>query len=306
MKKSHIALVALVFACPPALGVGPSSFDAIQLDGLSGHASGTFDLDFDAFTVEAWVKVASVTQGNSAGGSIMTYGRGGSQTFSFWLIPPSSGAELVSPRLQINFSNGPSRITPHVPDPIPFGVWTHVAASYDDQTARIYINGELVVEEVWDVTVNLLPGGVLVLGREFPGLSEWLGGELDEVRLWSRVRGEGEIQSSINTTVCSDDEDLFAYYPFDGDAGDNVTDATGSGRDLALLGSASNIDADAPIIPATNCVPCSIADQALPYGELNFFDVSAFISVMPDLNMDGGFDFFDVSVFLTSYSMGCP
>lgn len=58
--------------------------------------------------------------------------------------------------------------------------------------------------------------------------------------------------------------------------------------------------------------PCSPADLAGPFGQLNFFDVSAFLSAFnamdpaADLNGDGRFDFFDVSGFLSAFSAGCP
>lgn len=57
---------------------------------------------------------------------------------------------------------------------------------------------------------------------------------------------------------------------------------------------------------------CSSADLAQPYGELNFFDVSAFLMAYTngdssaDINGDGVFNFFDVSTFLAVYSSGCP
>jgi hypothetical protein len=47
-------------------------------------------------------------------------------------------------------------------------------------------------------------------------------------------------------------------------------------------------------------------------GNLNFFDVSAFLTAynkmdpLADFNGDGAFDFFDVSAFLTAYNAGCP
>ena len=58
--------------------------------------------------------------------------------------------------------------------------------------------------------------------------------------------------------------------------------------------------------------PCSAVDYAEPYGELDFFDVSAFLSRFADeigdtdLEYDGEFDFFDVSKFLQLYADGCP
>ncbi len=57
---------------------------------------------------------------------------------------------------------------------------------------------------------------------------------------------------------------------------------------------------------------CSEADLAEPFGELNFFDVSAFLSAYnaqeaaADINGDGAYDFFDVSAFLTQFNAGCP
>ena len=41
-------------------------------------------------------------------------------------------------------------------------------------------------------------------------------------------------------------------------------------------------------------------------GELNFFDISAFLNTMPDFNNDGEFNFFDVSEFLSAFGAGCP
>ncbi len=57
---------------------------------------------------------------------------------------------------------------------------------------------------------------------------------------------------------------------------------------------------------------CNAADFAEPFGELNFFDVSAFLGAFTgsdssaDLNNDGELNFFDVSAFLGTYSTGCP
>ena len=58
--------------------------------------------------------------------------------------------------------------------------------------------------------------------------------------------------------------------------------------------------------------PCSSADLSEPYGELDFFDVSAFIVQLTnsdpaaDLNGDGTIDFFDVSEYLQIFGLGCP
>ena len=58
--------------------------------------------------------------------------------------------------------------------------------------------------------------------------------------------------------------------------------------------------------------PC-IADFAEPFGELNFFDIAAFLTAYNamDASADlappfGMWNFFDVSAFLTAYNAGCP
>jgi hypothetical protein len=57
---------------------------------------------------------------------------------------------------------------------------------------------------------------------------------------------------------------------------------------------------------------CNEADFAEPFGELNFFDVSAFLTAYnamdpaADFNDDGEWNFFDVSAFLSAYNAGCP
>ena len=57
---------------------------------------------------------------------------------------------------------------------------------------------------------------------------------------------------------------------------------------------------------------CSAADFAEPFGALNFFDVSAFLTAFgnqdpaADINNDGAFNFLDVSSFLSTFGQGCP
>jgi hypothetical protein len=58
--------------------------------------------------------------------------------------------------------------------------------------------------------------------------------------------------------------------------------------------------------------PCSPADFAEPFSQLDFFDVSAFLSAfnamepIADFNGDGTFNFFDVSLYLQAFNAGCP
>ncbi|MBO6738230.1 MAG: hypothetical protein JJ916_00045 [Phycisphaerales bacterium] len=61
-------------------------------------------------------------------------------------------------------------------------------------------------------------------------------------------------------------------------------------------------------LPSGNCD----VDFAEPFGELDFFDVSTFITLYnaqdpaADLNQDGNNSFFDVSLFIQAFNAGCP
>lgn len=79
---------------------------------------------------------------------------------------------------------------------------------------------------------------------------------------------------------------------------------------LGSAGQGYNLDSLA--FSATETPPCSAADLAEPYGQLDFFDVSAFLSafaandLLADMNGDGTLDFFDISAYLGVFSAGCP
>ncbi|MCA9276863.1 MAG: hypothetical protein KDA29_12630 [Phycisphaerales bacterium] len=89
-------------------------------------------------------------------------------------------------------------------------------------------------------------------------------------------------------------------------AGAQVVDAGGT----AISGAA--ITGDTGLNWTSGPTPCP-PDLAAPFGVLNFFDVSAFITAFTaqDPAADfaapfGSFDFFDVSAFITAYNAGCP
>ncbi len=84
------------------------------------------------------------------------------------------------------------------------------------------------------------------------------------------------------------------------------------------LGTGSVVEAgvDAVKLIQISCVDspvgCNDADIAEPFGALNFFDISEFLSVFSsgdlaaDMNEDGVLNFFDISDFLGVFSSGCP
>ncbi len=98
----------------------------------------------------------------------------------------------------------------------------------------------------------------------------------------------------------------------------NISGCTESGTLIIMLGSASGSNSMDPaevllfqFEVEEASAGCSPADLNMD-GQLNFFDVSAFLSAyssndpVADFNDDGQLNFFDVSVFLMLYGQGCP
>lgn len=89
-----------------------------------------------------------------------------------------------------------------------------------------------------------------------------------------------------------------------GRSGNDTFAATG---DTAL----QRVDVFSPITPCT--VGCSVADIAQPLGELNFFDIAAYISAYnkndPSADLAAPFgtlNFFDIVQYITLFNQGCP
>jgi len=82
---------------------------------------------------------------------------------------------------------------------------------------------------------------------------------------------------------------------------------------LSLMPDSIDVDADLQLtISALGTAQSSCPPDINNDGELNFFDVSAFLAAftaadpIADFNDDGQFNFFDVSIFLTAFGGGCP
>ena len=123
------------------------------------------------------------------------------------------------------------------------------------------------------------------------------------------------------------DESEIYYHPLDGNGSRK--------RPAALIGASSMIENMSAVLSDNGSIvsweddgyiaalrvnpdgrlgnaPCSNADISDNFGELDFFDISAFLAAytslepIADFNNDSQFDFFDISAFLNAYSAGCP
>ncbi len=123
------------------------------------------------------------------------------------------------------------------------GKWVHVAATRDQLTGtiKVFVNG---TEEASLNTGNTNPlnaptsilfGGNIIDRRYFNG-------EMDEVRLWDKVRTAEEIRGSMNLGLTGLESNLVGYYDFDNVIGNNAYDLTSTNNTGTLFNSPTVVD----------------------------------------------------------------
>ena len=179
---------------------------------------------------------------------------------------------------------------------IPLNQWTHIAASYDGTTSKVYINGSLYATGTafGSIPVNNYN---LSIGGDLGYSSYSFDGQMDEVRVWNRVLSEAEIQSNMNCEIQTGVTGLVANYHFnEGIAGGDNTnppvntlpDDSGLGnngtlRNFQLTGTETNWVAPGGVV---SDVACDIT----PNPEMDVMGGSSLVSIVNGDNSPSGID----------------
>ncbi|MBN1419289.1 MAG: hypothetical protein JXP34_10960 [Planctomycetes bacterium] len=119
--------------------------------------------------------------------------------------------------------------------------WYHIAGTFDGNALRSYADGQLV--GTYPCPGRLAMDRVMTyIGH---GDGDYVRGRIDEVRLWSVARTEGQIREAKNHGVDPTNPDLVGYWRFDETDGQVAIDATGHGLD-GVLGETTAVGADDP------------------------------------------------------------
>ncbi|HEX4817258.1 MAG TPA: LamG-like jellyroll fold domain-containing protein [Nonomuraea sp.] len=138
-------------------------------------------------TLQAWVRPTTVTDWRTV---VMKQHAGG---LAYAL---SAGSHADSPYATIHTT---SEANAGTPVPLPLNTWTHLAATYDGTTLRLYINGIQTAQttKTGNIRADTSPlriGGNSTWGEHFNGL-------IDEVRVHNRPLSPAEIQNDMNTPI---------------------------------------------------------------------------------------------------------
>ena len=125
------------------------------------------------------------------------------------------------------------------------GEWCHLAAVYDGNATRVYLDGRLVstvgVANTWERSTNGLP---LIIGADPDGAGNpmsFFEGAIDEVRLSSTARYTQDRFEPARRLAA--DEHTVALYTFDRAIGPYVLDTSGNGHHARRVGGPTAIDA---------------------------------------------------------------
>ena len=184
----------------------PGTNFALDFDGVDDHVSfaSSSALGLATFTLEAWIQRQGAGVGTTTGTSglpnaVPIVSKGTSEVdqsdardMNYFLGIDASTGVLVA-----DFEESAAGANPSLNHPIsgvtaiPMGTWTHVAATYDGTTWRLYVNGALDQS----LTVgqpprsdSIQPFGIGTAFESDLSPEGFFAGLIDEVRVWNHAR----------------------------------------------------------------------------------------------------------------------
>ena len=82
---------------------------------------------------------------------------------------------------------------------LPLNTWTHIAATYDGTTLKLYINGSMVSSKSTSITIRISLDPLRIGGNTKWG--EYFNGLIDEVRIYNRALTNLEIENDKNNPL---------------------------------------------------------------------------------------------------------
>lgn len=173
----------------------------VQLPSLSATFSA-------GFTLEAWVYADTVTRD----ARIVDLGRGSAADN---IILSRSG---TSNHLLLSIFQGAASETLTAADALPTGRWLHVAVTQDvagsdgKATATIYVNGVVCATGRMSLPASV-DRTLCLVGRSPVSGEGNFKGRVAELRLWTCVRTQAELQKAMNRSLLGSEPGLYLYYP---------------------------------------------------------------------------------------------
>jgi RHS repeat-associated protein len=169
---------------------GALSFDGID-DWVTVNGSGSLELT-TGMTMEAWVRPSNLV------GWACAVLKESTDDLAYGLYVNDN---LDQPGVWIGSEFGTASVAGAAQ--VPLNTWTHLAATYDATTLKLYVNGVLAASEASDDPLRTSSDPLRIGGNSLWG--EFFEGFIDDVRVYSRALSAGEIGVDMATPVASND-----------------------------------------------------------------------------------------------------
>ncbi|MEU9678835.1 LamG domain-containing protein [Streptomyces parvus] len=214
----------------PVTGSEGHAETALRLDGVDAHLDlgDRAPLHFGGkpYSIEAWVKPAALE------GPVL--GRGE----EYLLGVDANGAVFLT------HDGAPATLTST--ETLTADTWAHVAATFDGTTAKLYVNGRPAGSAALPFTPAT--GATTLVGKQSSGGADsFFDGDMDELRIWNRVRSAAELTADLNNRLIGNEPGLVAYYRFDEGTGTTAHDQSDHAGHATLKGNAQWTGSDAPV-----------------------------------------------------------
>ena len=126
----------------------------------------------------------------------------------------------------------------YVHAPIEADVWNFLAATYDGQSMKIYVNGDLIDEIAFNGSLDWNAGSNF-FGPNIGGGNDWLptfNGHLDDISFWTKVLSPEEIINYMVESPSGDEDELASCYNFNEGEGSTLTDLSSNGNNGIING----------------------------------------------------------------------
>jgi hypothetical protein len=222
----------------------------LAFDGTDDFLLPAGNLTFsNEFTIEVWYRSSTQedqgTYGDGISDPLVNRYEGGGARGTFLILDSGNALYFASGEWHTEYAISPGGQND--------GEWHHVAAVRMPDTLAMYIDGDLV-SAVPHSDYDPNASGRLLIGRGDGVIPGWWEGDLDDLRIWSGVRSETEINNHMNVELLGHEAGLQAYWKFNDGDGQTASDATGNGFDATLGDSADPDAAD----PTWVCPPVSV------------------------------------------------
>jgi hypothetical protein len=144
----------------------------------------------NAMTLEAWIYPKALSGWKTVVMKEMT----GALSYALYANDNSPRPATYVRMTGATLSNGASG-----PSAAPLNTWTHLAATYDGVTLKLFVNGVEASSQPASGTISASTGPLHIGGNAIWG--EYFTGVIDEVRVYSRALTAGDIQTDMATAL---------------------------------------------------------------------------------------------------------